>query len=102
MLGIQNRLTLKCIALWESRPTPALYSVDPTYNYDTSIYTWVGNNVRDGETTIEARVRCGSMGATNLTIIELTMWPCVWQPTPKTADVTKIAGYVRVCILVNR
>ena len=27
-----------------------------------------------------------------LTIIELTMWPygwpCVWQPTPKTADVT--------------
>ena len=43
-----------------------------------------------------------------LTIIELTMWPCVcacvrvWQPTPKTADVTvtKIAGYVR--ILVNR
>ena len=41
-----------------------------------------------------------------LTIIELTMWPCVWpcvlQPTPKTADVTitKIAGYVR--ILMNR
>ena len=27
-----------------------------------------------------------------------------WQPTPKTADVTvtKIAGYVRVCILTNR
>ena len=43
----------------------------------------------------------------NLTIIELTMWPCVWpcvrQPTPKTADVTvtKIAGYVRVRILMN-
>ena len=34
------------------------------------------------------------------------MWPCVcvWQPTPKTADVnvTKIAGYVRVRILMNR
>ena len=27
-----------------------------------------------------------------LTIIELTMRPCVWQPTPKTADVTKIVG----------
>ena len=29
---------------------------------------------------------------------------CVWQPTPRTADVTvtKIAGYVRVCILMNR
>ena len=29
---------------------------------------------------------------------------CVWQPTPKTADVTvtKIAGYVRVRILMNR
>ena len=26
---------------------------------------------------------------------------CVWQPTPKTADVTKIAGYVRRCILMN-
>ena len=40
----------------------------------------------------------------NLTIIELTMWPCVWQLTPKTADVTvtKIAGYVRVRILMNR
>ena len=25
----------------------------------------------------------------------------VWQPTPKTADVTKIAGYVRVHILMN-
>ena len=31
------------------------------------------------------------------------MWPCVWQPNPKTADVTvtKIAGYVRVRILMN-
>ena len=44
----------------------------------------------------------------NLTIIELRIWPyvwpCVWQPTPKTADVTvtRIAGYVRVCILMNR
>ena len=48
----------------------------------------------------------------NLIIIELTMcpsdrvcgWPCVWQPTPRTADVTvtKIAAYVRVRILVNR
>ena len=29
---------------------------------------------------------------------------CVWQPTPRTADVTvtKIAGYVRVRILMNR
>ena len=28
---------------------------------------------------------------------------CVWQPTPRTADVTvtKIAGYVRVRILMN-
>ena len=36
----------------------------------------------------------------NLTIIELTVWPCVWQPTPRTADVTvtKIVGYVRVRI----
>ena len=34
------------------------------------------------------------------------MWPCVcvWQPIHKTADVTvtKIAGYVRVRILMNR
>ena len=30
------------------------------------------------------------------------MWPYVWQPTPKTADVTEIAGYVRVRILMNR
>ena len=39
-----------------------------------------------------------------LTIIELTVWPCVWKPTPITADVTvtKIAGYVRVRILMNR
>ena len=39
-----------------------------------------------------------------LTIIELTMCPCVWQSTPKTADVTvtKIACYVRVRILMNR
>ena len=31
-------------------------------------------------------------------------WPYVWQPTPRTADVTvtKIAGYVRVRILMNR
>ena len=36
----------------------------------------------------------------NLTIIELTM--CVWQTTPRTADVTKIAGYVRVRILMSR
>ena len=41
---------------------------------------------------------------TNLTIIELTMWPCEWQPTPRTAGVTvtKIAGYVCVRILMNR
>ena len=26
---------------------------------------------------------------------------CVWQSTPRTADVTKIAGYVRVRILMN-
>ena len=40
----------------------------------------------------------------NLTIIELTMWLAMWQPTPTTADVTvtKIAGYVRVRILMNR
>ena len=44
----------------------------------------------------------------HLTIIELTMWPCVracvWQPTPKTADVTitKITGYVRIRILMNQ
>ena len=40
----------------------------------------------------------------NLTTIELTVWPCVWQPTARTADVTvtKIAGYVRVRILMNR
>ena len=50
----------------------------------------------------------GTSGNNNLSIIKLTMWPCVcvcvWQPTPKTADVTvtKIAGYVRVRILMNR
>ena len=46
----------------------------------------------------------------NLTIIELPMCVCVcvcvcvWQSTPRTADatVTKIAGYVRVRILMNR
>ena len=40
----------------------------------------------------------------NLTIIELTMWVDGWQPTPTTADVTvtKIAGYVRVRIFMNR
>ena len=48
----------------------------------------------------------------NLNIIELTMYVCryvagrvsVCQPTPRTADVTvtKIAGYVRVCILMNQ
>ncbi len=34
----------------------------------------------------------------------LAVCPCVWQPTPKTADVTvtKIAGYVRVPILMIR
>ena len=37
----------------------------------------------------------------NLTIIELTMWPSV-RVTPRTADVTKIAGYVCVRILMNR
>ena len=39
----------------------------------------------------------------NLTIIELTN-EHVWKPTPRTADVTvtKIAGYVRVRILMNR
>ena len=33
----------------------------------------------------------------------LAVWPCVWKPTPITADVTvtKIAGYVRVRILMN-
>ena len=34
------------------------------------------------------------------------VWPCVcacvWQPTPRTADVTKIPGYVRIRILVNQ
>ena len=32
------------------------------------------------------------------------MWLAVWQPTPRTADVTvtKMAGYVRVRILINR
>ena len=53
---------------------------------------------------------------TNLTIIELTMWPCVCdracvcacvracETAPITADVTvtKITGYVRVRILMNR
>ena len=36
--------------------------------------------------------------------VAVCVWPCVWQPTPKTADVTvtKIAGYVRVRILMNR
>ena len=39
-----------------------------------------------------------------LLIIEVTVWLAVWQPTPRTADVTvtKIAGYVRVRILINR
>ena len=43
-----------------------------------------------------------------LTIIELTMWPsacpCVWQSTPRKADVTvtKLACYVRVRILMNQ
>ena len=34
----------------------------------------------------------------------LAVCVCVWQPTPRTADftVTKIAGYVRVRILMNR
>ena len=34
----------------------------------------------------------------------LCVWPCVWQSTPRTADVTvtNIAGYVRVRILMNR
>ena len=43
---------------------------------------------------------------TNLTIIELAMrlagWLCVCKSTPRTADVTEIAGYVRVRILMNR
>ena len=32
------------------------------------------------------------------------MWLAVWQPTPRTVDdtVTKIAGCVRVRILMNR
>ena len=40
----------------------------------------------------------------NLYIIELTVWLAVWQLTPRTADVTvtKIAGYVRVRILMHR
>ncbi len=35
---------------------------------------------------------------------DVAVCPCVWQPTPKTADVTvtNIAGYVRVRILMNR
>ena len=43
----------------------------------------------------------------NLTIIELAMWlagrVCVWKSAPRTAyvTVTKIAGYVRVRILMN-
>ena len=47
-----------------------------------------------------------------LAVIELAMWPsvrlsvspCVRQSTPRTADVTvtKIGGYVRVHILMNR
>ena len=46
--------------------------------------------------------------STNLTIIAIPMWPCdwpcVWQPTPKMADVavTKIEGYVRIRILMTR
>ena len=47
-----------------------------------------------------------NMGICYLTIIELTMWlsVCVWQSTSRTADVpvSKIAGYVRVRILMNR
>ena len=37
-----------------------------------------------------------------LTIIELTMWPCVSQLTPKTAVVTVTKIAVRVRILMNR
>ena len=39
----------------------------------------------------------------HLIIIEVTMYVCVWQPIPRTVDVTvtKIAGYVRVRILMN-
>ena len=35
---------------------------------------------------------------------DVAVCPCVWQSTPRTADVTvtKIAGYVRVRILMNR
>ena len=35
---------------------------------------------------------------------DVAVWPRVWQPTPRTADVTvtKIAGYVRVRIFMNR
>ena len=35
---------------------------------------------------------------------DVAAWPCVWQPTPKTADVTvtKILGYVRIHIIMNR
>ena len=48
----------------------------------------------DGKTTGRRPPQGDTEG--NLTIIELTMCVCVWQPTPTTADVTKIAGYVRI------
>ena len=35
-------------------------------------------------------------------VIDVAVCVTVWQPTPKTADVTNIAGYVRVRILMNR
>ena len=33
----------------------------------------------------------------------MSAWPCIWQSTPRTADVTvtEIAGYVRVRILIE-
>ena len=68
-----------------------------------------GNNPASKEkhlSTICSKERLFLLASGYLTIIELTMWlaRCVWQPTPITADVTdtKIAGYVRVCILMNR
>ena len=50
-------------------------------------------------------VTAGQLGHnSSLTIIELTHRVCVWQPTPRTADLTvaQIAGYVRIRIHMNR
>ena len=68
------------------------------------------NNKRPSNASVSGLINITTQrrSPSHLTIIELTMWPyvwpCVWQPTPRTADVTvtKIAGYVRVRILMNR